>query len=50
MLSGIIYCASNSIMLKEGFLVGLVVKLPAKKLMPIFFASEMLCVIWMSSL
>jgi hypothetical protein len=36
MLIGIIYCASNSIMLKDGFLVGLVVTLPAKKLIPIF--------------
>jgi hypothetical protein len=29
-------------MLKEGFLMGLVVKLPPKKFIPMFFPSEML--------
>ena len=39
---GIIYYSSNSMILKEGFLMAIEVKLPAKKLIPIFLASYML--------
>ena len=42
MFRGIMYYSSNSMMSKEGFLMPSEVKLPAKKLTPIFLASVML--------